>query len=151
MTPKLKSLIARTAMGLVAALALVFVAAIAAQYLSARGGWDADHAELWILGPFAVVAMIGAYGVGVAWMRSIDEAAREAHKSAWYWGGTAGMAVGGVPLILSSLPQATAIDLPVLYGQASPAAYAATGAFAMMMLMLIGYMVVWTWWWLRRR
>ena len=39
-----------------------------------------------------------------------DEAAREAHKAAWYWGGSGGMAVGGVLICLATLPQAGVIS-----------------------------------------
>ena len=79
-----------------------------------------------------------------------DEAAREAHKSAWYWGGTAGMAVGGVAMVLSRLPQAASIRIPTL-GDPTPAGYAATGAMMMLCLMLLGYTLAWAWWWLARR
>ena len=97
-----------------------------------------------------VILMAGALWVGALWMRSIDEAAREAHKSAWYWGGCAGMCVGGVGVILSRLPQAATIRIPTL-GDPTPAAYAAAGAMMMLGLMLLGYTLAWAWWWLARR
>ncbi|MNE97170.1 hypothetical protein D3C80_1954760 [compost metagenome] len=85
-------------------------------------------------------------------MSSIDEAAQEAHKWAWFWGGSSGMAVGGVLVIMASLPQSAMIQIPAWYSdRTDPAAYAATGAFAMLTLMLIGYTVAWAWWWLGRR
>lgn len=60
--------------------------------------------------------------------------------------------VGGVLVIMASLPQAAAINIPAWYSERTdPAAYAATGAFAMLTLMLIGYGVAWAWWWLGRR
>ncbi|MNF16570.1 hypothetical protein D3C80_2196450 [compost metagenome] len=62
------------------------------------------------------------------------------------------MAVGGVLVIMASLPQAAAINIPAWYSERTdPAAYAATGAFAMLTLMLIGYTIAWAWWWLGRR
>lgn len=150
MSKQLKRVLVRSVIGMVVVLAVVFIAAVAVGYFAAHGSVDADRAVVWIMAPFAVVAMIGAFWIGAAWMRSIDEAAQEAHKAAWYWGGTAGMALGGVPLILTVLPQAETLDLPALAGRTDPAAYMATGAFAMMMLMTLGYIVVWAWWWLRR-
>jgi len=152
MAKGLKAVFMWSALGLIALLAALFVAAAGVGYLSARGDLDPDGATVWILGAFVVLVMIGAFVACVAWMRSIDEAAREAHKSAWYWGGSAGMALGGVALCLTSLPQAASLDIPTwLSGRTDPAAYAATGAFAMLLLMLLGYAIAWSWWWLRRR
>lgn len=122
-------------------------------YLSAtNAGIGAGGASLWIIGAIAVALMVGALAVGVVWMRSIDEAAREAHKAAWYWGGTGGMAVGGVLAIMAALPGATHWTIPAFYvDRMDPAAYAASGAFGLMLLMVIGYAIVWAWWWLVRR
>ncbi|MDO9077379.1 MAG: hypothetical protein Q7U72_08000 [Brevundimonas sp.] len=151
MAKGLKSVFLWSAAGLAALIALVFVAAAVVGYFSAQGSVDEDRAIVWIMGAFVVLIMIGAMVAGAAWMRSIDEAAREAHKAAWYWGGSGGMAVGGVLLCMATLPQAGTIHIPSwLDGRTDPAAYAATGAFGMMMLMLIGYTVVWAWWWITR-
>lgn len=122
-------------------------------YLSASTpGTAGGSAAMWIIGAIAAVLMIGALVVGVVWMRSIDEAAREAHKAAWYWGGSGGMAVGGVLAIMATLPGAARWTVPAFYnGRTDPAAYAATGAFGLMFLMIIGYAIVWAWWWLARR
>ena len=90
--------------------------------------------------------------MSVAWMRSIDEAAREAHKSAWFWGGCGGMAVGGVFFILASIPPAAALEIPSWFsGRTDPAAYAATGGGALALLMVVGYTLAWAWWWWKRR
>ncbi|MBW8303209.1 MAG: hypothetical protein K0M78_04565 [Brevundimonas sp.] len=111
-----------------------------------------DHALFWIMGAVAIIAMVGAMVISVAWMRSIDEAAREAHKSAWFWGGCGGMAVGGVFFILASLPPAAALPIPAWFpGRTDPAAYAATGAAALALLMVAGYALAWAWWWWKRR
>lgn len=151
MSKKLASVFVRTVIGLVAFLVVAVAAGYAAGYLAGRGLIDRDQAALWMVIAIAVAAMIGAMAVSVAWMRSIDEAAREAHKAAWFWGGCGGMSVGGVLIILSSIPQAEAASFPSWFdGRADPAAYAATGAFGMMLLMLIGYAVVWAWWWIAR-
>lgn len=132
---------------------LVFLAAIVVGYRSAHGqSVDDDRALMWIMGPFAVAAMVGAMIISVAWMRAIDEAAREAHKAAWFWGGCGGMAVGGVFFILAGLPQSESVRIPSwLDGRTDPVAYAATGAGAIVLLMVAGYALVWAWWWLVRR
>jgi hypothetical protein len=147
-----RKLIFQTLIGAAALVVTVFVAAVVVGYLDAKGaGIGADTANFWIIGALAVVAMIGGLVVGAKWMRSIDEAAREAHKSAWYWGGSAGMSVGGVVVVLATLQPAATVSIPsFLPGRTDPAAYAATGAFAMLLVMMAGYAIVWAWWWLAR-
>ena len=86
------------------------------------------------------------------WAFVDDEAAREAHKASWFYGGSGGLAVGGVFIILASTPPAARLTVPAWFdGRTDPAAYAASGAVGLMALMLIGYGVVWGWWWLARR
>ncbi|MBJ7486004.1 hypothetical protein [Brevundimonas sp.] len=150
MAKGLWGVIGKSVLGLLGLLVLLFVTGVAFGYMSAHGVMTSDDAVVWIMTIFAVLVMIGSLWVGVAWMRSIDEAAREAHKSAWYWGGTAGMAVGGVGVILSGLDQAEALRFAVS-GRTDPAAYMAAGAMLMLLLMLAGYTIVWAWWWLARR
>lgn len=122
-------------------------------YLEASGAVaEGSGLHLWVMAPLAVFLMAGAIWVGAIWMKSIDEAAREAHKAAWYWGGSSGMALGGILMILSVVPGAGSVSIPTLLpDHASPAAYAASGAFGLMLLMVIGYTIVWAWWWLARR
>ena len=152
MAKGLKSVFLWSGVGLAALIVLMFLAAKAVGYFAAEGSLDRDWATVWVMSVFVVLLMVGSMVGGVAWMRSIDEAAQEAHKSAWYWGGSGGMALGGVLVCLASLPQAGSLHIPSwLAGRADPAAYAATGAFGMMLLMLIGYTIAWAWWWLRRR
>ena len=141
-----------TAAGVVGVLLLAVLGGVAIGYLSANGSVDRDRGALWLMGPIAVLIMIGATVVNIAWMRTIDEAAREAHKSAWFWGGCTGMGLGGIGVILATLPQAAHWTLPVwLEGRTDPAAYAATGAIGMVFLMVAGYAVAWAVWWWRRR
>lgn len=151
MSKNLVGVLIKSALGLVGVLVLMVAAAILAAYLETRGIVSEGHAFLWVMSVFAVALMVGAFWVGLAWMRSIDEAAREAHKSAWYWGGTAGMAVGGVGVILATLPQAESLSFAAFEGRTDPAAYMAAGAMGMMLLMLVGYSIAWDVWWLARR
>jgi len=150
MSKRLWPVVGKSLLGLAAILVLMFGAGIAVGYLSARGVVAADDAMVTVMTIFAVILMIGGMAFSVAWMRAIDEAAREAHKSAWFWGGCSGMAVGGVGIVLASLPQAQALQFVAWDGRTDPAAYMAAGAFAMMLLMTLGYFVVWAWWWLAR-
>ena len=112
---------------------------------------DTDAVGVWVVGGFTTLMMIGALVVSVIWMRSIDEAAREAHKSAWFWGGSGGMTIGLIVVAVAAVPGAENWSIPAWYsGRTDPAAYAATGAFGMLILMIIGYAIAWAWWWLAR-
>ncbi len=151
MSKKLVRVLGLSVLGAIAMLIVLFIAGVGVGFMVGHGSITRDDAMLWVMAPFAVVCMIGSLWIGAAWMRSIDEAAREAHKAAWYWGGTAGMCVAGIVMILAALPQADEVQLPAIYGRTDPAAYAASGAFALMSCMVLGYMIVWVWWWWRRR
>lgn len=134
-------------------LATAFVTGGVVGYLS-DSGQDvlSSPIALVVVIAFAAVTMLIAMWISLKWMSSIDEAAQEAHKWAWFWGGSSGMAVGGVFVILAAMPQAAMLRIPAWYSERTdPAAYAATGAFAMLTLMLIGYGVAWAWWWWARR
>ncbi len=152
MSPRAKKLTLLLVGSVIGLLAAGFLAGVAAGFWTAYTGGSKDTAMFWSLGGFVVIAMIASMVVSVIWMRSIDEAAREAHKAAWFWGGTGGMSVGMIAIVLSSLPQAETFAVPSWFeGRTDPAAYAATGAFGILFLMLIGYAIVWAWWWLARR
>jgi hypothetical protein len=153
MAQGLKRVALLTLVGLLAMTVLAAVAGGMIGYLSARGAVvDEDRIALWLVIGVAVVLMIGAMAVTIGWMRSIDEAAREAHKSAWFWGGCGGMAVGGVLIIVASVPQAAAFRIPEgLAVRSDPAALMALGAAALGLLMTAGYTLAWAWWWWRRR
>ncbi|WP_374514803.1 hypothetical protein [Brevundimonas sp.] len=157
MAQGLKRVALYTLLGFLALVALVVVAMVVVGFfvarLSAQGAEvDVERIAFWISTGVAVVSMSGAMAITIGWMRAIDEAAREAHKSAWFWGGCGGMAVGGVLVILASTPHAAALQLPSWFGERTdPAAYMATGAAILALLMVAGYTLAWAWWWWRRR
>lgn len=152
MAKGLWKIIALSLAGVLAIMVLVIVGAVATVFASDRGLIEEDTALLAIIGVMAVLMMALALWLGFAWMVRIDEAAREAHKAAWFYGGSIGLAVGGVFTILATAPPAERLAIPSPFdGRTDPAAYAATGALGMMALMLVGYAVVWGWWWLARR
>ena len=153
----LKRVALYTFFGFLAVVALVLVVTVGVGIVVARQSAqgaeiDADRIAFWIATGVAVVCMSGAMAITIGWMRAIDEAAREAHKSAWFWGGCGGMAVGGVLVILASTPYTAALQLPSWFsGRTDPAAYMATGAGILALLMTAGYTLAWAWWWWRRR
>lgn len=106
---------------------------------------------IWIIAAIAVVISIVGFAYGAYWMKSIDEAAQEAHKWSWYWGGSAGLAVGMAICLLAMSPVSVGWDVPAFNGRTDPFAYAVTGAFGLMIIMLAGYVIAWGWWWFSRR
>lgn len=92
-----------------------------------------------------------AWGVPVSWLvlkywRGIDEAAREAQKSAWFWGGTLGGAVGALAILL---PQFRLIDL--VPPGATPADLMSYGAIGVVVAQLTGFLAAWIFWWWSKR
>lgn len=147
---KWKSVIHATAVTLGGGFGFLILGLLAVLAAS-RAGWIEDQSgELAVTGIYAVGMMAGAMWIGAAWMRSIDEAAREAHKAAWYWGGSGGMCVGGVLLILASQGPWRDVLAGEFTGGGEPLDYMIVGAVMMIAPMLIGYTVVWLWWWLAR-
>ena len=89
---------------------------------------------------------VGVWLVAMYWRR-LDEAAREAHKWAWFWGGNVAL----LPLIvgLFFLLERPDLEVPLWPGlQAGPAGYVATGGFIVVFTLLIGYSLAWLYWWL---
>lgn len=95
------------------------------------------------------VSLIGvavAFALSIVYWRNIDEAAREAHKFAWFWGASGG--------ILVMLPVGALIGserLVAVMGDRSPGEWVFFGVSALLAAQLIGYGLVWAGWWLRQR
>lgn len=81
------------------------------------------------------------------WWNSIDEAAREAHKWAWWWGSTYSLAIAGVGLLTL---MTTDRDGTLLAGKGADEVLM-TGAGAVLIVQTVGYGIAWAVWWLRRR
>ncbi len=78
------------------------------------------------------------------WWRGLDEAAQEAHKWAWWWGSTFGLAIGGVALFTLMM-----IAENLFVGE--PKTLFLGGAAVVIGFQTVGYAVAWAIWWLRRR
>ncbi len=115
-------------------------------------GWLSSGAGLAAIFVLAGILMVAAFWFGARWMKSIDEAAQEAHKWSWYWGGSVGLAAGMVLIFVGSLPMGASLQVVSWFdGRTDPAAYMATGAVAIVGLMMIGYLLAWALWWFQRR
>jgi len=84
----------------------------------------------------------------VAWWRGADEAVREAHKWAWYWGGSTGIVVVMIALGLVSWD---VIELAPTAVSGEPTELIMTGVGLTLGAQLIGYLIAWAAWWLRHR
>jgi hypothetical protein len=97
---------------------------------------------------FAILLAVFVIAIGSTWRwwSVLDEVAREAHKFAWYWGGSVGMAVAGIVMVLvDGRHIATPDFLPGQHGDFT------TGALTVMLAQIVGYLVAWAgWWWTRR-
>lgn len=91
--------------------------------------------------------VVGWYGFGIMmrYWRGIDELARDAHKTAWFWGGSAGLLVGLLPLLVVRFS-----PLHVGMSEAESTAFINGGAFVAT-AMLLGYLVFWAGFWIRAR
>lgn len=105
------------------------------------------------LGAVLLLAAASMPFVAMAWART-DEAAREAHKFAWFWGGSfATLAVFLVLTAAAFFEIRHLIDL----GQWGPGRHPGPlywmtiGAAVMSLGQGVGYVLVWAGWWIRRR
>jgi len=140
--------------GLKSFLLLIFVAVALGVVMGAAIGLLRDtSAGEGVIGHIvraAVIAVGLAVGVllCVRWWSALDEAAREAHKWAWFWGGSGGMTVG--LLLLTTLSFSEPERWPGALGETAPDAFA-MGVMAILLFQLAGYALAWAWWWLKRR
>jgi len=122
-----------------------FVGGLGVGFLSGQTGPGALAATVGLITATMAVALGGC----VWWWARLDEAAREAHKWAWWWGGTAGMAVGSV-LLLTVMMRGDAAAITAWAGE-SPAQILGAGMMTILLFQVAGYTIAWATWWLRRR
>ena len=92
----------------------------------------------------ALMAVVMA--ASVWWWRGVDEAVREAHKAAWFWGGLIAVSAGAPFLIL--LREAPRF---LERWESEPGELFAAGAVACALVQVVGYTIAWAIWWLKRR
>jgi hypothetical protein len=128
-----------------ATVVLGLLGGVGSGFLSEMPGWTGLLLTVLVLSLVMAVTL----WLGIWWWRRVDEAAREAHKWSWFWGGSCGMIVGLIGLLTVSLRGAD-IPLPASLGQ-TPSALLVSGMMAILAFQLVGYGVAWAWWWLARR
>ena len=110
--------------------------------------WSAAPAGLMLLA-LAVLLAAGA-GLSVVYWRTLDEAAREAHKAAWMWGGSAGLILAFAAAAWLARTDAADVLSPMLLSEGD-GGWLVTGVMFTLVLQSLGYLAVWAWWWLARR
>lgn len=106
-----------------------------------------------LTGPLAAAIGLGGLlvlgALSIVYWRRLDEAAREAHKWAWFWGGSAGLfvALGLMPLLLAE--GAEAVVLGEFAG--APNGPVVTGVLIVFCCQSVGYAIAWVCWWLNNR
>lgn len=129
-------------LGLCAGLGL-FVG-LASALIDAFGGPATDLLQTGLL----TLCMGIVVWICVVWWRGADEAVREAHKWAWYWGGSAGIVV---VMIAVGLAGWDVIELAPMELSGDPGGLIMTGVGLTLGAQLIGYLIAWAAWWLRHR
>ena len=131
--------------------AVLILAAVVAVVLAAPFALKAAdfHGPLWLRLVLALALVVPPILAIRHYWLSIDEAAREAQKWAWFWGGQFGLAFGLVLLVLAvrAAPSLAALAPPA----ASQAQAMVYGAFALVIAQLTGFTLAWAFWWVRRR
>ena len=114
--------------------------------------------ETGVLPPIATVGvfLVAFAAAGVVlyaclrWWQALDEAAQEAHKWAWWWGGSAGMLVGLLAFVL--LRALEAQGRVTFLSETAPVGESLyNGAMAILLFQVVGYFIAWAGWWLRHR
>jgi hypothetical protein len=99
----------------------------------------------------AVLVVIPAFLATCNYWRNIDEAAREAQKWAWFWGGSIGMALGVLAIAIGFVRPEWFDIAAMLPEHATALSGIFYGAMAMVAAQLIGFVLAWAYWWARRR
>jgi hypothetical protein len=84
----------------------------------------------------------------LAW-RVTDEAARTAHKSAWFWGGATALPLSLAAAFFPGAGEAIAAFIAESMQRPLPAFVA--GIFFVVALQVVGYALVWAGWWAAKR
>lgn len=103
----------------------------------------------WLAG----LAAVAVGGLTMLWSRGwwsrVDEAVREAHKTAWYWGGSVGM-VPVMGLAAALLFDRSGVSLERFAAAPGDGGLILTGIVVTLLLQLTGYGLFWAGWWLSR-
>ncbi|WP_309087618.1 hypothetical protein [Phenylobacterium sp.] len=100
-------------------------------------------------GLILLASLIPALWLTWLYWRRIDEAARDAQKTAWFWGGSAGLGVGFAASMYVAVRDPTFLGL--LPPNATPAELVHAGAFGVVIAQFAGFLLAWAFWWWSKR
>ena len=128
---------------------LLFVVMVASGLLLGFGARAVNLSGGALIAMVALLVVAAGFG-GVVYWRRLDEAAREAHKFAWYWGGSFGM--GLAVAVAVTLTRGDFDPLLARMGEATgPGNFVGLGMMAAMGVQAVCYLVVWAGWWISKR
>ena len=118
--------------------------------MGASGAFSRSENPILIAAAAFNFGLIAGGLMSIPYWKRIDEAAREAHKAAWMWGGgiVSILAIGGAALLYALQPTLT---LPAFLGPSTPATWVAVSISLFIYAQIVGYGVVWAVWWQQRR
>lgn len=93
----------------------------------------------------AVLVIGGLIWASLIYWRLLDEAAKEAHKFAWFW--------GGCGALLLTVPAMLLIDtraLEAMFGRHDADYWLVAGMQVVVLTQIAGYALAWSGWWLVR-
>ncbi|HEY8617258.1 hypothetical protein [Phenylobacterium sp.] len=99
---------------------------------------------------WAVISLVATAAASIFCWRALDEVAREAHKTAWMWGGSFGMVVAFLAFIAAEHHWPHLLETG-LGGGRSPADLVELGLIGVVSAQLVGYLLVWAGWWIAKR
>ncbi len=103
-------------------------------------------AQPWLVWPALVIALLSVV-FACFWVASLDEAARQAHYIAWYWGGSTGLAVSMLAFVTVMLRPEPFDDL---FAAMHAHAVFSAGVMVGLVPAVLGYAIWWVLLWLRR-
>ena len=133
----------------VAMAALVVAGFVLGSSLGAFEDGEIDGRTVIAIGAISVIVILPATWY---YWSNLDELAREAHKSAWNWGGSIGMLIVFVPMIcLIRGVERGSLDFEGLDPGVAVVTGFSAGAGVVIFGAVGGYVIAWIIYWLRKR
>lgn len=127
-----------------------FVIGVALGYIAPELKDSEDAPRTIIL--IAAGLMLLVVPLSIVWWRSLDELAQEAHKSAFFWGGSTALGAIVVPLLLLvELGRRDSFDMSSLPGNIGYVLGLSAGAGLAIFAVIGGYFIAWLIFWWRKR
>jgi hypothetical protein len=113
------------------------------------GSLDALTGLKLFLGFFSVTLLV-ATPYMLVWWKKVDEAVKEAHKWAWFWGGSVGMMLAIWVATINAFTQGVLVT-GALTGLGLENHALEVGVMGTIILMSYGYIGAWVFWWSKHR